>query len=304
MSSQILLEILKKIAFTVSGKIKNIHGLGEEVGTIGAGGDKTKLGDALVERELINILPSILADFGIKNCLLISEETGVLNFGDPSFFDGIFIIVDPIDGSNNLRPHFTPRPMVAISLASGFLSDLKSNGTFSAIQAGVVKNIFYDDLYFATQGGGAFLNGIKLKTSSEIDLEKGILGLSLDHLGEKLKDMLGIKGGLDLLLNIKCQRRIGSTVLDFCHVATGDYDAHISLSGGAKIHDIAAAQLIIKEAGGLINIYRNKRLMNDEKILLDLYQKGFSGIKELSFEVVSAGNQIFLDKILKLLKLE
>jgi myo-inositol-1(or 4)-monophosphatase len=50
----------------------------------------------------------------------------------------------------------------------------------------------------------------------------------------------------------KRKRYLGTNALEVCLVACGKYDAFVDLRGMNRVTDIAAAYLILKEAGGII----------------------------------------------------
>jgi myo-inositol-1(or 4)-monophosphatase len=299
MDEHILLTIGKTIADQVAGKIRQTKNLGLLTQKIGKGGDATKHGDQVVEDALRVIVPTVMKQYHFSGCLIISEETGQWKVGDISDEESIFMIIDPIDGSNNMRPHSTPKPFVGFSIGLGSMSDLLTIKTFDAITAGVIEDIFHNEQYVAQRGGGAFLGDLRLKVSPLEELSETVLGTSLDRRGNALQKILD-KGLTKLLLATKCQRRIGSTALDLCRVASGDYDAYVSLSGDVKVHDIAAAKLIVEEAGGVFDLYKNNNNVSSEPWLYDLYQKGDGGIKEISFEVLVSGTSLLSRSITQL----
>ena len=109
-----------------------------------------------------------------------------------------------------------------------------------------------------------------------------------------------------LLRESYCQRRLGSTSLDLAMVATGQYDAHVSLSGGVKLNDLGAAPLIIEEAGGVVkmNIFNKngfKITDNFIKYFLDMDKIENKTYRNLRFNIIAANNKIILNKIIKLL---
>lgn len=294
-----MLNLARQISNEVVKEIKKSNHLGNYIGSVGAGGDQTKNGDQIVENVLKKKLLLFLKKFGIKNCWFVSEETGQMVIGNVNpKSEGIFIIIDPIDGSNNMRPHSTPKPFLGFSIAIGNLKNIFNEISLNAVEVGLIKDIFHDLEYYAVKNLGSFLNNVKLKSSQVDNLEKTILGTSLDKSGQKLKYIFN-RGIYNLLLATHCQRRIGSTTLDLCQVATGDYDIYVSMSDGVKVHDIAAAKLIIEEAGGVVDLYNNKNMnVGKNKILDKLFMSGDEGIKNLTFRIVTSGNK----KLLKLTK--
>ncbi|HPV70780.1 MAG TPA: inositol monophosphatase [Candidatus Magasanikbacteria bacterium] len=298
MTNNTLLKILQTLSEEVTIKIKKTRHLGSYTKTTGAGGDQTKNGDAVVEKIITKKLPQLLKKYNLTDCLVISEETGIKKFGQTN--QGIFLIIDPIDGSNNMRPHFTPAPFLGFSIAAGYLKDFYHTGNWQAIQVSLIKNIFYPETFHAIRGKGSYLNNQKIKSSSLYNLAEATLGTSLDKTGERLKTILN-SGAYDLLLKTKCQRRLGSTTLDLCRVATGDYDLYLSLSGGVKLHDLAAAKLIIEEAGGIVKIYNKDNPTFLTTPFKELLKQGNQGIQNINFKILASGNKLLLKKAEKIL---
>lgn len=224
--------------------------LGEEVGTIGAGGDLTKIGDDISERIVKELIDGFLEANSDYQIILIAEETGLLTFGDANAKNGFFVILDPLDGSNNLRPWKTPSPFVSISLALGSLKNLEANDNFAAIEVGVVRDIFSNRTYFAKKGQGAFVDDFgKIQSSPLIDISESIIGIDFDKQEQEFDELYKKLEGV--MRAKKNQRRLGSSILDMAKVACGEYDAYFSVANRMKIHDVAAIQLIISEAGGV-----------------------------------------------------
>jgi fructose-1,6-bisphosphatase/inositol monophosphatase family enzyme len=310
-----ILQLLEELSDVVSLELRKEHevnNLGEYVGDLGLGGDKTKRGDAIAEQVLKKVLPQKLEKYQIGHAILVSEETGkwecsTKNVQDVDSSQDIFLIVDPIDGSNNLRPHYTPKPQVAFSVACGLVHDLNEDGGLRSVRVALIKNIFSDDTYTAILGEGSFLNGVPLKSSGLFDLNAAILGTSLDHGDPKLTHML--ENGLsDLLGKTQCQRRIGSTILDLCQVATGDYDAYVSTSGGIKVHDFAAVQLIMREAGCHIVLRENSNNkwqivdLASEKIIRKYIDFSDKSTNFLQFQLLVAGNKELLNSLKNIIR--
>jgi myo-inositol-1(or 4)-monophosphatase len=144
-------------------------------------------------------------------------------------------IIDPLDGTTNYA-HGYPRFCVSIGV---------SHEGEPAV--GVVYDPLLDELYAASRGGGASLNGRAIRVSSETTLGNALLATgfaydvrrspedNLDHFAHFVKSVRGL-------------RRDGSAALDLCYVAAGRFDGFWEL----KLHpwDVAAGSLIVEEAGG------------------------------------------------------
>lgn len=147
-------------------------------------------------------------------------------------------IVDPLDGTTNYA-HGYPRFCVSIGV--------ERDGTR---EVGVVYDPLMDELYTATRGGGAFLNGRPIRVSPEPALGRSLLATgfaydrrdsevdNLDHFGAFLK-------------TARALRRDGSAALDLCYVAAGRLEGYWELK--LQPWDVAAGYLIVEEAGGRVS---------------------------------------------------
>lgn len=150
-------------------------------------------------------------------------------------------IVDPICGSLNFVQGI---PYFGISVA------LRVGGL---LRVGVVHDPMRDETFAASVGGGATLNGrqINVRTQSlgpEFWAQSWI-GTDLPPSGPRRETALR-------LFNFYCsevrqQTVMGSPALGLCYVACGRLHVYWTLD--AKPWDVAAAGLILEEAGGLIN---------------------------------------------------
>ena len=152
------------------------------------------------------------------NYSIISEENGVENNKDTSNS----WIIDPIDGTVNFLhgiPHF------AISIA------LKSD---DEIICGLIFDPIKDEMFYAEKNNGAFFNNQRIRVSKKNNLDECLFAI-----GKMKKEP-------DLTL-----RRTGCASLDIAYVASGRLDGYVQEN--AKLWDIAAGIIIVKEAGGIIN---------------------------------------------------
>lgn len=231
----------------------------------------------------------------MKKIVLISEESGIIEIGNADLDEGYFIILDPIDGSNNMRPWRTPSPFIAISLAVGNLKNLKNRDNFDSIEAGFVGDIFNGHLFYAIRGQGSFVDGFgKIESSPETDIKKSIIGADFDLQDDEFDDLaLRMR---KILLNKKCQRRLGSSILDFMKVSCGEYDSFFSLGGRMKFYDLAAAKLIIEESGGVFDLIDSKI---DYCIIKEIIKTRKNNLlKDVRFKVVVSGNKIIHEKLI------
>src|SRR5688500_917762 len=85
-----------------------------EAGERGAGGDRTLVIDAAAEDAVFRELETLHAE-GF-DFTAISEERGVVNFGDGS--NDVRVVIDPIDGSLNAK-RLLPTYSLSIAVAGG-----------------------------------------------------------------------------------------------------------------------------------------------------------------------------------------
>jgi len=145
---------------------------------------------------------------------------------------------DPLDGTVNYL-YGSDAWCVSIACAD-------ESGTL----VGVVHEPVANRTYWATRGGGAFLNGRPLAVRRSGNLRRSLVstGFSYDpdlrrRQGELIADLLG-----------ECRdiRRNGSAALSLCHVGSGEVDAYLECP--INLWDISAASLIASEAGAQVGV--------------------------------------------------
>jgi len=146
-------------------------------------------------------------------------------------------VIDPIDGTMNFV-HGLPHTCISIALLINKVTEI-----------GIVYNPILEQLFTARKGQGAFLNGAPIHVSNEKELRKALvmaeMGTSRDP--EKLKIVL--QNITVLTANVHGIRALGSAALNMCMVALGGAD--VSFEFGIHAWDIAAGDLIVREAGGV-----------------------------------------------------
>lgn len=199
---------------------------------IGAGGDPIKSVDLAAEKAIVEVLQKHIVSF-----TLISEESGVKEFGNANA--QCYVTVDPIDGTNNLIRGI---PFYATSIA------ISTKPILSTVYAALVTDLFHDTTYTAQKNEGAYCNGRKIGSSTLESLDEAMLGLDLNsYKVEEIASKLTA-----LIQKTKHVRHFGANALELCYVADGTTEAFIDIRGKLRTTDMAAAYLIVKEAGGKI----------------------------------------------------
>jgi myo-inositol-1(or 4)-monophosphatase len=151
--------------------------------------------------------------------------------------DGLSFIIDPLDGTTNFL-HGFPHYAVSIGAAHG-----------GQLLAGAILNVQTRELFAASAGRGATLNGEPIRVSAESRPERALIGTGfpfkqLEHLPQFLRQF-------ELVTRRTAGvRRAGSAALDLADTACGRFDAFWEL--GLAPWDVAAGILLIREAGGLV----------------------------------------------------
>ena len=182
--------------------------------------------DHRAEAEAIRVIHKAYPQHAI-----LAEETGPQGDSEYEW------VIDPLDGTTNFLHGF---PQYAVSIA------VRHQGT---LEQGVVYDPMREELFTATRGAGAQLNGRRLRVSNRRTLDGALLGTGFPFKRqEHLDAYLGMFKAL--FPNTAGIRRAGSAALDLAYVAAGRLDGFWEI--GLSPWDMAAGVLLIREAGGLV----------------------------------------------------
>lgn len=204
---------------------------------LGEGGDRTLRLDRQCEDLVFAELEGLAAD-GLA-FTVISEERGTVEFNGGA---GLWVVVDPIDGSLNVR-RTLPEHSLSIAVATG--------PDMAAVGFGYVYDFGPDEEFHALAGQGAFLGERRLELGAPD--------------GSELMELVGVEGAEPTMLEpwleglsgkVYRLRCVGSLAITVAWLATGRIDAMFSPHTSRSV-DVAAAQLIAREAGALIELGDN-----------------------------------------------
>jgi myo-inositol-1(or 4)-monophosphatase len=266
------IEILTECKDNVQTKIKPLLKTLDRPQTssgVGAGGDPIRDIDLTAEKAIVDTLKAKKIDF-----TLISEESGIIKYGDNSL--ECYVTTDPIDGTTNL---LRGAPFYATSIA------VSEQPFLRAIQAGIVADLFHGTTYTAEKEVGAYRDGQKISSSPRVSVDEGVIGLDLNSY--RIKEL--VPKLTALMAEAKHLRHFGANALELCYVADGTIDAFIDIRGKLRTTDVAAASLIIREAGGMLTTPEGRSL--DAK--LDPKHK---------VEFIAAANEEVHERILRLIR--
>ena len=121
------------------------------------------------------------------------------------------------------------------------------------------------ELFTATKGKGAELNGQTIKVSESEDISESLLVTGFPY---NLKDIIKslMKRFESCLTASRGVRRLGSAALDLCYVACGRFDGFWEQN--LKRWDTAAGELIAREAGATITDFSNSPFSMDKDEIL------------------------------------
>ena len=185
--------------------------------------------DKASEQRIVEIVARRL-----PNALMLGEELSP----DALSHSGLVVIADPLDGTTNFL-HGYPEYAVSIGVARE-----------GELCAGVVLNVPRGEEFTAIAGGGAFLNGARIKVSSLREPGRALIGTGFPF---RTVEQLPQYGGQFSLVAAATAgiRRAGAAALDLASVACGRFDAFWELT--LAPWDVAAGILLVREAGGIVS---------------------------------------------------
>jgi myo-inositol-1(or 4)-monophosphatase len=194
---------------------------------VGKGGDRTLVIDRRCEDAVFAELEELAAQGA--SFTAVSEERGEVSFGGGA----AHVVIDPIDGSLNAR-RTLPAHSLSIALASG--------GSMADVEFGYVFDFGAGEEFVARRGEGAELGGEPIEVGPDGD-KLELLGVESAEPERALPSLQALSGRVYRL------RVVGSIAITAAYVAAGRFDAMLSLRSCRSV-DAAAAQLIVREAGG------------------------------------------------------
>jgi myo-inositol-1(or 4)-monophosphatase len=205
-----------------------------ETGLRGEGGDLTLVIDQAAEDAVFSELER-LHDEGAR-FTAVSEERGVVDFGDPD----LLVVIDPIDGSMNAKRGMTPYA-ISIAVADG--------PTMADVAFGFVFDYGPGEEWRAIRGEGAWLDDVRLEHAPP---ERRKSDGRLELVAIESADPRWLARASDgLLEHVNRVRAMGSIAISMCQVAKTRVDGMATL-WRCRAVDAAAAQLIVRESGGLV----------------------------------------------------
>ncbi len=208
----------------------------ELIGNTNPKGDKTYKFDYLSDNLIIE---ECKKKFSFPICILSEESGKQYTKEGPPLQQWI---IDPVDGSVNFSRGLFPSGF-AIAILPYDLPICSDN-----VQIAFLGNLINGDYYFAENGKGVIDDkGNNIEVSQNRELTDALIGCDLNFKEHPFDQRI-----IQLMNNCKDIRRMGSTVSELMHCASGKYDGYVDVRNELTCEDFLAASLIIREAGGVI----------------------------------------------------
>lgn len=165
---------------------------------------------------------------------IIGEEMGTLEGAN----NDVQWVIDPLDGTTNFINGF---PHFSVSIA------IRVKGR---TEVGVVYDPIRNELFTAVRGKGVKLNDVRLRIENKRELKGTVLATGFPFKQRRLMPTQFVIMQSLVENEVADFRRSGSAALDLCYVAANRVDGFFEM--GVQAWDIAAGDLIVREAGGLV----------------------------------------------------
>ncbi len=211
--------------------IANINTISsEEIETKGTHNFVTEV-DRTAESMIIEMLAPVIPDAGFIAEEGTIEKKGVLyNW-----------IVDPLDGTTNFI-HGVPPVSVSIALMMD-----------NRIVAGVVYEVWHDEMFYSWEGGVALLNNHIIQVSKVESVKESLIATGFPYVNfNRMKPFM--KSLEYFFQNTHGVRRLGSAAADLAYVACGRYDGFYEYN--LNPWDVAAGTFLVTQAGGMVSDFK------------------------------------------------
>jgi myo-inositol-1(or 4)-monophosphatase len=189
-----------------------------------------------VDRGSEKMVRSLLKTYFPTHSFLGEEDMDGENETDIEQAEYVWII-DPLDGTTNYVHAF---PFFAVSIALAHRGE---------VIVGVVYDPIHDELFVAEKGKGAYLRGMPIHVSDEVELSGSLLatGFPADQGANLIANMADLNA---IAPKVRSIRAGGSAALHLAYVAAGRLSGYWEV--GLKPWDVAAGALLVQQAGGRI----------------------------------------------------
>ena len=223
--------------------------------------------DSICQKIIIDRIKETYPDHGF---IAEEGEQGKLFKQPPRTEDGLWWVIDPIDGTNNFANKML---LFTVSIAACYRGEPV---------VGVIFEPATDSIFTAVKDGDAQLNGRKIKAGKAGLDNFSSVGID-SHFGQSIPNW-----AQQVITRTK-YRNLGSIALHFAYVAKGSLVG--TVANVEKLWDIAAGTVIVESAGAIVTDWQGQKVFPMD---LDAYQGESSKI--------IAANKTTHPEIIKLLK--
>ncbi|XP_030372235.1 inositol monophosphatase 1 [Scaptodrosophila lebanonensis] len=189
--------------------------------------------DKDVEKLLMNGITKHFPDHKF-----IGEEESSGEAGANKLTDCPTWIIDPVDGTMNFV-HAFPHSCISVGLKVNKVTEI-----------GIVYNPILEQRFTARRGQGAFYNGKRIQVSGQKDIKKALVTSEFGTTRDVEKMKVVNENFAKMAKEVHALRVLGSAALNMAMVALGAADANYEF--GIHAWDVCAADLIVREAGGVV----------------------------------------------------
>ncbi|WP_448587350.1 inositol monophosphatase family protein [Thermocrinis sp.] len=164
---------------------------------------------------------------------VVGEENGGTSVSHMVWF------IDPLDGTKNFVSGF---PIFGVSV--GLVAEGKPI-------VGAVYLPYFNSLYYAGEGLGAYKDGRSIHVSTRENLKRMSVSYGFPSRARRNLDLYWAVFR-EVFESVGSMRRPGAAAVDLCFLAEGVFDGLIEFE--LNPWDVVAGMVIVKEAGGLVEL--------------------------------------------------
>ena len=169
--------------------------------------------------------------------------------------------VDPLDGTTNFAHGF---PVFCVVLGCEYRRPGLLAEEDGEMAAGVIYDPLRDEIFSASRGGGATLNGEPVHVSRVRSLAESLIATGFPS--KKRHNSPNVHFYQEFTLRSHGVRRAGSAALDLAYIACGRLDGYWEFQ--LNPWDTSAGYLLVEEAGGKVTRFNGSKFALDSREIL------------------------------------
>jgi myo-inositol-1(or 4)-monophosphatase len=169
--------------------------------------------------------------------------------------------VDPLDGTTNFAHGF---PVFCVVMGCEYRRPGLLAAEDGEMVAGVIYDPLRDEMFSASRGGGATLNGEPIRVSQVRSLAESLIATGFPS--KKRHNSPNVHFYQEFTLRSHGVRRAGSAALDLAYIACGRLDGYWEFQ--LNPWDTSAGYLLVEEAGGRVTRFDGSKFALDSREIL------------------------------------